>query len=560
MAYENKGIRDEMVTKYGLDNSKIGWDGKNVTYDGKHFMTPSSVSDGRSYAPQTDIQKAVSKYFSNGDYGVRTELENRGVDTSKLGFDNGIITYGGKNLMKPDRVENGVSYVSNPNDLTSAAIEAHKANGKNIVRFADYTAGQNLPFNISYNNGMVSVNGQSIKTEFVDNGVAYVDSAELDKAIKTAQNSMGIQDGNEMYKKYMEDVTPLLEQYRNEIENRKPFEYDYESDPVYQAYRDMYTREGDRAMRDVMGEYAANTGGYINSAGITAGALANNYYMQQLNDKIPQLYDSAYARYNQDYRDKLQGLESIIGQQSDLFEKAYGVNYDTINNIYANNALNLERMNNDYNRYIDEYNMRIDEERYADEKGYKELEIKNAADADTYQRILAGGKMQGYFNDWQNEWLAQYLGAEPGTKFNPFGLEENMAAKEYELALKYPALKGYSSSGNSGGKITDDSNINTGIKNAVGYINKIFKEESDRDNINYGYVSEIVGASDVLTYEDGTAYWNTSIPEGSRHAFIPHIIKELWENEAVNGDEFDKILKDLDIEIYDDDKYDYILK
>ena len=538
---DNKGIRDEMVTKYGLDNSKIGWDGKNVTYDNKYFMTPSTVSDGKSYAPQTEINRAVSKYFSNGDFGVRTELENRGVDTSKLGFDNGIITYNGKNLMKPDRVENGVSYVSNPETLTAAAIEAHKANGKNIVKFSDYTAGQNLPFNIGYNNDMVSINGQNIKPEFIENGVAYVDSAELDKVIETAKKSMGIQDPNAMYEQYKTDITPLHEQYIDMTQNREPFEYDYASDPVYQAYKEMYTREGDRVMRDVMGEYAANTGGYVNSAGITAGAQANNYYMQQLADKIPQLFESAYGRYNTDYINKLNALENIIGHKQNMFNTEYGVNSDIMNNIYANNALKQQREDNISNRSLEE-------KYHNEEKAYKDLEIQKADETEKYQKIMTGGQMKGYFSDDENAWLANYFGDPIDTKYTPFGADINAAAVQHEIDMKYATPKTYSSGGGSSGKTGDgyDTNTKKGITQTVDTINTYLKSQ-------FPYTEQLLGENGgevLIANPNGTVDWNPQVLyTGNEKAFDEIILQLLSNSSGISDTAKEDILISLGIDL-----------
>lgn len=84
----------------------------------------------------------------------------------------------------------------------------------------------------------------------------------------------------------------------NDIINRKPFSYDFDADPIYQRYKDRYTRDGKMAMQDTMGNAAALSGGYGNSYATTAGSQAYQQYLSQANDIIPQLYDAAYNRYN----------------------------------------------------------------------------------------------------------------------------------------------------------------------------------------------------------------------------------------------------------------------
>lgn len=538
---KDKGIRDEMVNKYGMDNSKIGWDGKNVTYDGKYFMTPANVSGGTSYAPKTEINKAATKYFSNGDIGVRSALQDRGVDTSKLGYNNGIITYDGKDLMKPDRVQNGISYVNDPNAITAAAINAHKINGNNIVKAKDYLANKQLPFDdISYENEMISFAGQNIKPLFVDGGFAYVDASEMDKAVANAQKSMGTQDRNTILDKYREGLNPYVKKYEDTIENREPFSYDYASDPVYKSLKDMYTREGDRVMRDVMGEYAANTGGYVNSAGITAGAQANNYYMQQLGDKIPQLFEAAYGRHNTDHLNELKGLEGIIGLKEGLFNTEYGVNSDILNDIYKNYSLKQQNEINEYNKRMDERAMRIEDEALTRDKEVAEL-----------QKILQSGQFTGSFTDEQNRWLANYYGEPEGTVFDPFGIEKNAAALEYELATKYSTPKATSYKSGGGGGVSK-----TKIKNSVGYLNDLFK--------NNDYVNRLIGESSPIRYNDGEISWNTQIPEGSKHSFKHPILNAVLNDETLNDTERNKILYALGFTDYDlldeDSEYRYITK
>lgn len=523
----NKGVREEMVKKYGLDDKKIGWDGKNVTYDGKHFLTPTSVEAGRSYAPESSIQRAVSQYFGNGDYGVRSSLEDRGVDTSKLGYDNGIITYGGKELLKPDRVENGVSYVSDPNDITKATIDAYKLNGKNIVKATDYIANKQLPFNVDYANDLVWVNGQSIKPVYVDNGYAYVDAAEMDKVIGNVQTAMGIKDRSALLDKYNTRNDSLTNRYENLINNREPFEYDYNDDPVFQAYKDMYIREGDRAMRDLMGEYSARTGGYMNSAAVTAGAQANNYYMQQLSDKIPELYQAAYNRYNADYLSKLQGLEKLIGLNDASFEKEYGVNNDIINTAYNNNLLKQQREETVNNKLeTEKNNALIEEERIKKEK------------AEEIEKIFNFGRIYGAYTPEQNAILAEYYGLPEGAELDPYGAERNAAKVENELASLYASPKTISYSG-GGGKNQPNEKVNpSSIKAVVDYTNKLFENNVD--------VYELLGdESPIIVYPNGGVQWNENIPGDKLTWFTHPVLKEIYNSPGLNNTEKTQIINQL---------------
>lgn len=75
------------------------------------------------------------------------------------------------------------------------------------------------------------------------------------------------------------------------------FSYNLESDPVWQAYKKQYTREGQRATQDALGTTAASTGGIPSSYATAAATQAGDYYAAQMTDKVPELYQQAYNRY-----------------------------------------------------------------------------------------------------------------------------------------------------------------------------------------------------------------------------------------------------------------------
>ena len=89
--------------------------------------------------------------------------------------------------------------------------------------------------------------------------------------------------------------------------NWKEFSYDPNTDPVYQSYASTYAREGDRAMRDALASAAIGAGG-MNTYALSAAQQANNYYMAQLGDKIPELYQMAYDMYLQDRANAVENL------------------------------------------------------------------------------------------------------------------------------------------------------------------------------------------------------------------------------------------------------------
>lgn len=119
---------------------------------------------------------------------------------------------------------------------------------------------------------------------------------------------------------YQSQYSGQIDDLYRQIMDRPDFQYDVAQDPVYQAYRDQYMRQGQQAMQDTVGNAAALTGGYGNSWAATAGSQAYQDYLTRLNGVIPELYQQAYERYGQEGQEMRQNLAMLQG----LDETAYG--------------------------------------------------------------------------------------------------------------------------------------------------------------------------------------------------------------------------------------------
>ena len=84
------------------------------------------------------------------------------------------------------------------------------------------------------------------------------------------------------------------------IMNREDFSYDLNGDALWQQHKDQYTQQGKLAMMDAMGQAAALTGGYGSSYAQGVGQQTYQGYLQQLNDKVPELYQLALQKHNND--------------------------------------------------------------------------------------------------------------------------------------------------------------------------------------------------------------------------------------------------------------------
>lgn len=112
----------------------------------------------------------------------------------------------------------------------------------------------------------------------------------------------------------------------NKINNREQFTYDVNGDALYQQYKDQFITGGKMAMMDTMGQAAAMTGGYGNSYAQSVGQQAYQGHLQQLTDKIPELYSLALSKYQMEGDD----LYKQHGLYTDLFNRDYGMHRDTV--------------------------------------------------------------------------------------------------------------------------------------------------------------------------------------------------------------------------------------
>lgn len=108
------------------------------------------------------------------------------------------------------------------------------------------------------------------------------------------------------------EYQPLRDEYLRRAASME-WNYDPNTDPVWQALQKQYRREGQRATEDTLGRYAAMTGGMPSTAAVSAAQQAGNYYAAQLSDRLPQVYQDAYNRYLQEYQRQLGISDAYAG-------------------------------------------------------------------------------------------------------------------------------------------------------------------------------------------------------------------------------------------------------
>lgn len=212
----------------------------------------------------------------------------------------------------------------------------------------------------------------------------YVQSDAVTQAQQALQQ-LQTQKPGEYQSQWQGQMNDLLGQ----IQNRPDFQYDVNSDALYQQVAQNYMQQGQQAMMDTMGQAAALTGGYGNSYAQTAGQQVYNQHLLGLAELVPQYQQMALQKYQME-GDDLMDRYALMQQQEDM---AYGRYQDNLSRYYAEldrakAAYDNER-DYDYSRFADDRD--FDYGKYQDELNYQ-YQVDRDAVADS---------------QWEQQWLYQ---------------------------------------------------------------------------------------------------------------------------------------------------------
>lgn len=262
---------------------------------------------------------------------------------------------------------------------------------------------------------------------------------------------------------YYDDYKARTDELLYNILNRPAFSYDAESDPLYQQYKTQYQREGERSMKNTLGEVSARTGGLASSYAVAAAQDANNYYNAQLADKIPELQQLAYSMYLDEGNTDRQNL----GLLQDMSNTAYGRYRDTLGDWYSNRDFSYNTYRDEIadDRYNTEWEYNPGRDALADQRYDTEWAYQVEQDAKAAARAASSGGSNGNggYSDEVTA-VAAYLGVSE----KEANALKNVGAKTWSEALD--ALGINSSSGSddqSGGD--EDYKMDISSLLALGY-------------------------------------------------------------------------------------------
>ena len=496
------------------------------------YYTGSTAGRSRS-----SINSASAPYQTdaNGNVSTRYWMTKAGLDNNLIGYDDarGMVTYNGQDFAKAASETDGTSYL-NTQDAQQALTNYYKRQGQNLVEATPYLANQNSPYSYDYNNGTLTVGGIAVPTAFVDNGKAWVLESDLNAALNQLNQNSGLQTGQEILSKYADKYQGMQDAQLDKIVNRDPFEYDPETDQVFQAYKQQYNREGNRSMEDAVGAMNALTGGLTNSAAVTAAGQARQYWSDKLMDRIPELEANAYNRYVGNFNMDRQALSDIMNAYNTDYQREYDANRDLYNDLWAQREWDYNRDQDAWNRgwqekltqaQLDQAQAQLDQAAQDLRRGEKEIWWYDANNTQQYEsneinKYLTIADITGQFPQWlidrnlvdQNSspWAKQAYQAELEKQAAKYNNElskeliwtENDANKDY---LQYSAKFGGGSS-RSGGSSSKKSSGMTSSQYNTFYNNIRKMQEDEKSNAEIANYIEGLG----LNAEDKYRLYDTT--------------------------------------------------
>ena len=231
---------------------------------------------------------------------------------------------------------------------------------------------------------------------------------------------------------YQSQWQDMLNDTIQKILNREKFSYDLNGDALYQQYKDQYVTQGKMAMIDTMGQAQAMTGGYGNSYAQSVGQQAYQGHLQELNNKIPELYQLALSKYQMEGND-LYDQAALMAQQED---QDYGRYRDQLNDWqterdYLSNRYDAER-DYDYGQWADARDFAYGQ--YADDRAYAYQQERDK---------VADEQWQAEFDEAKRQYDKSYALSASKVSGSSSGSSSSSSSKNTTSSSSYTKNPGY---------------------------------------------------------------------------------------------------------------------
>ena len=395
--------------------------------------TGNSVKEWQKYLNSQGYNLTV-----DGDFGSNTEAATKSFQKA-----NGLTVDGIVGSQTLGAMNGGSNETSKATTSANSAPNVGKApTGPNFNTNATaIPTAKPLPTNPTYDTtswddtekGQDTLEGYNSAKDAVNNyGDFTYDDYVMGEDAQAAKDALDAHNANKPGE-YSSQWQSQLDSLMNQIMNREKFSYDLNGDALYQQYKDKYIQQGKLAMADTMGQAAAMTGGYGSSYAQSVGQQAYQGQLDNLNDVVPELYQMALNKYNQEGQD----LYNQYGLVMDRENTDYGRYRDTVSDFYTDRDYLTGRADTerefDYGKYVDDRNLdyTLYQEGYnklLDALGIAQGDYYNGADMFHSEQATKNSVAGQEFNDAMSLW-----GAENDEAWKQYQASE--AAREYANSL-----------------------------------------------------------------------------------------------------------------------------
>ena len=329
------------------------------------------IYNGVYYEKDRDYQSDINNAVAKGDYKAAGEAEiRRNAKIANEGIKNYSPTYnyagyanksyGGRNYNNATDYGLLADSLAAAGDLAGAKNAEKDANAKIL--------GEGMSYELRNKYGALDYEGDSKQSDKLDDLLGMYEDAMNAPAISMPSYSAP---------RYNPQYDAQIDELLNKLLNREPFEYNEELDPLYQQYKDMYTKQGQLAMEDTMGQAAALTGGYSSTYSQAVGQQMYNAYPNKVQEMLPQFYGRAYDKYQdegtnikdlygmyiqrdqvdlQRYQQEVANAQAAYQAASAAASMAYQQQQDKLSNIGNLYGLVSGAEASEYQRYLDKLN------------------------------------------------------------------------------------------------------------------------------------------------------------------------------------------------------------
>ena len=280
-----------------------------------------------------------------------------------------------------------------------------------------------------------------------------------------------------------------LNKYYDALLNRKDFSFDLNNNALYNQYKDFYTKQGQLAMIDTIGQASSMTGGFGNSFAAAAGQQAYQQNLDKLGEMVPEIYGLALQQYQVE-GEQLYNKYALAAGERDV---AYNQFLDNLNQYYTDYDMAYQQHSDSVDRWYNDVDMAYGI--YGDARDY-EYQVDRAAAQDAqWQKEFAAQQAarDRDYEMWQKEFEAQQAARDREQKrwekeFNAEYGGVPLDSSESEQALDFVKKSAGTINKVIKGFIGNDTDLTNGQFVALQDTEKFFKENGITDPAEKEYM------------------------------------------------------------------------